>query len=128
MASGSPTTATSVPSPVQFQGLEKDGRLLWLCGYNSTAHKQPMVLLTTEPSLRTWLIREAAGADGVVDAELLHEIDAVGVDGVDRAGRTNIGSNLASEEYSEAVPGGNVGMSAGVSRRGRAERVRSRRR
>ena len=39
-----------------------------------------------------------------------------------RAGRT-IGSNLAFEEYSEAVPEGNVGRSAGVSRRGRAERV-----
>ena len=35
---------------VQFQGLEKDGRPLWLCVYNSTAHKQPMVLLTTEPA------------------------------------------------------------------------------
>ncbi len=35
---------------VQIKGLEKDGRPLWLCVFNSTAHKQPMVLLTTEPA------------------------------------------------------------------------------
>ena len=35
---------------VQLKGLAKDGRPLWLCIYRSTAHKQPMVLLTTEPA------------------------------------------------------------------------------
>ncbi len=35
---------------VQLKGPEKDGRTLWLCVYNSTAHQQPMVLLTTEPA------------------------------------------------------------------------------
>lgn len=35
---------------VQLKGLQKDGRPLWLCVYTSTEHKQPMVLLTTEPA------------------------------------------------------------------------------
>jgi hypothetical protein len=35
---------------VQLKGLEKDGRPLWCCVYNSTDHPQPMVLLTTEPA------------------------------------------------------------------------------
>ncbi len=35
---------------VQLKTPEKDGRPLWLCVYRSTAHQQPMVLLTTEPA------------------------------------------------------------------------------
>ncbi len=33
---------------VQLRGAAKDGRPLWLCIYRSSAHKQPMALLTTE--------------------------------------------------------------------------------
>ena len=35
---------------VQLDGLQKDGRPLWLCVYLSSKHPEPMALLTTEPA------------------------------------------------------------------------------
>ena len=35
---------------VQLDGLEEDGRPLWLCVYRSSKHKAPMALLTSEPA------------------------------------------------------------------------------